>query len=70
MNTRAINGLGMMVVSLLPACTSDQVKRSAYEAVYKKGCMDETGVPNCDPEHMTYDEYTKDRERLVKPDGQ
>jgi hypothetical protein len=70
MNTKAVNGLAMMAVSMLAACSSVQVKRSAYEAVYQKSCMDQTGVTNCDPEHMTYDEYRKDRERVLESESQ
>jgi len=50
----------------LPACTSEAVKRSTYEASYQKHCMDSTGAPNCDPEHKSYDEYKKDREEVLK----
>jgi hypothetical protein len=60
----------MIVFGMWPACSSDQVNRSAYEAVYQKSCMDQTGVPNCDPEHMTYDEYRKDREQVLEPESQ
>jgi hypothetical protein len=67
MKKKATAGLIMLIASTLPACSSDQVKRSAYEAVYQKDCMDRTGVSSCDPTHMTYDEYNEDRERLVKP---
>lgn len=69
MTTKAMFGLIMLIASILPACSSDGVKRSAYEAVYQKDCMDRTGAPNCDPAHMTYDEYRETRERLTKPEG-
>lgn len=69
MDTRVMNGLLMIVIGMLPACSSDQVKRSAYEAAYQKSCMDHTGTPNCDPEHMTYDEYRKDREQVLEPES-
>jgi hypothetical protein len=48
-------------------CTTDAVKRSAYEAAYQKSCMDRTGVPDCDPEHHSYDDYQKARGELLKP---
>ena len=51
------------------ACTSDHVKRAAYEAAYQKGCMDRVGFANCDPEHKSYEEYSKDRDRLTKRDA-
>ncbi len=50
------------------ACTSDHIKRAAYEAVYQKGCIDRTGMPNCNPEHMTFEEYGKERDRLMAGD--
>ena len=40
-------------------CTSDEFKRVGYEAAYNSQCMHDTGPPNCDPEHMAYDEYIK-----------
>ena len=50
----------------LSACTSDAMHRGAYEALYNKECIDREGTPNCDPEHKSYDEYTKDREQATK----
>jgi hypothetical protein len=49
------------------ACTSDHIKRAAYEAAYQKGCIDRAGTPNCDPEHKTYESYSKDRDQLLRP---
>ena len=51
------------------ACTTDHIKRAAYEAAYQKGCIDRTGTPNCDPEHKTFEEYSKDRDRLIAGDA-
>jgi len=52
----------------LPGCTSDELKRSTYEALYQKQCMDRSGTPNCDPNHKSYDQYTKEREEALKQD--
>lgn len=49
-------------VQLLSGCTLDQLKRAGYEALYQNQCMREKGVSDCDPEHMTYDEYKRVRE--------
>jgi len=51
------------------ACTSDNVKRAAYEAAYQKGCIDRVGVPDCDPAHKSYEEYSRDRDQLVRLDA-
>jgi len=48
------------------ACTSDHVKRAAYEAAYQKGCIDRVGLPVCNPEHQNYDQYQSERDKLVK----
>jgi hypothetical protein len=56
----------------LAACTSEGLKRGAYESLHQKQCMDRTGEPNCDPEHSSYENYQGDREQLLesteKPD--
>ena len=54
----------------LCACTSGAAKRAAYEAVYQKECLDRTGVPNCDPAHKSYDEYTRDRNEALERDSE
>ncbi len=51
--------LGLMVI--LSGCTSKQVKRSSYDALYQRQCIERTGQPNCDPEHPSYEEYRRQR---------
>ena len=51
------------------ACSSDYFKRAAYEAAYQKGCVDRAGTANCDPEHQSYEQYAKNRERLIRQDA-
>jgi hypothetical protein len=51
-----------LLLTLLSGCTSDEVKRGAYNALYQKSCMDRAGTPDCDPEHKSYDQYKHDRE--------
>lgn len=51
------------------ACTSDHIKHAAYEAAYQKSCIDRTGLPACNPEHQSYDEYSRDRVRLTRSDA-
>ena len=50
------------------ACTSDNIKRAAYESAYQNGCIDSVGVPNCAPEHKTYEEYSRDSDQLARRD--
>lgn len=51
------------------ACTSDHVKRAAYEATYQKSCIDRIGLPACNPDHLSYEQYQAERDRLVKRDA-
>ena len=51
------------------ACTSDHMKRAAYEATYRKGCIDRVGTANCEPEHQSYEQYARDRDQLIKQVG-
>lgn len=68
MNHRTVAVSVFLLALGLPACTSDAVKRGAYEALYQKDCMDRIGAPDCDPEHEGYDEYRKDREDALRRD--
>jgi hypothetical protein len=51
------------------ACTTDHIKRAAYEAAYQKGCIDRIGTANCEPEHRSYEQYAQDRDPLMKQVG-
>lgn len=51
------------------ACTSDNIKRAAYEAAYHKTCIDRVGVPNCDPNHKSFAQYSRERDRLARQDA-
>ncbi len=51
---------------LLSACTYDGVKRTAYESIYQRNCMDRVGVPDCDSEHKSYDRYKYEREKSLE----
>ena len=66
MNRVAMIDAIFLLALILPACASESVKRGTYEALYQKQCTDRTGTPNCDPEHKSYDEYSKDREEALK----
>ncbi len=56
----------LLFFSTLTGCASEGVKRSAYEAIYQKGCMDRVGSLNCDPEHKGYDQYKNERGESLK----
>jgi hypothetical protein len=55
-----------LLLPMISACTTEAIKRSAYETVYQKHCVDQTGAPNCNPEHKDYERYKKDREETLK----
>lgn len=59
--------LSLLVLPILSACSTEAVKRGAYESLHQKHCIDTTGSPNCDPEHKAYDRYRQDRESLKPP---
>lgn len=62
MHRNIFAGAVVLFVLTLHGCASDAVKRSTYEALYQKQCMDRSGAPHCDPEHKSYEEYKKDKE--------
>jgi len=59
----------VVILPILAACSSEAVKRSTYEALHQKQCMDDAKTPNCDPEHKSYDQYKKDREETLKSES-
>ena len=59
---RKLLAAGALLLALaFSACSSEELKRAAYEAAYQKGCMDRSAMPNCDPAHPSYDEYKRAR---------
>ena len=70
MDKKTLLAATVVLLSLVwSACTSDYFKRTAYEAAYQKGCVDRVATTNCDPDHKTYDQYAKERERMMRPDA-
>lgn len=61
--------LSLLLLPFVSACSTETVKRSAYELLHQKQCIETTGSPNCDPEHKNYDRYRKDRDSLKRPDA-
>ena len=61
--------LRVMLVGLafaLSGCTYDGVKRGVYEGLVRKQCNDEMNETNCEADHATYEEYHRERERLMR----
>jgi len=65
----AVGVITSLVAFACAACSSEATKRAAYEALYQKDCIDRTGIPQCDPEHMYYDRYRTERDEALNPDG-
>ena len=63
-----IIALGIVFALQLPAYTSDEIKRAGYDILYQNQCMREEGMPDCDPDHMSYDEYKKIRDEEFNGD--
>ena len=61
MNRIVLATTAVLLALACSACTSEGIKRAAYEAAYQKGCMDRSAMPNCDPEHKTYEDYSRGR---------
>lgn len=60
--------LSLLLLPFVSACSTEMVKRSAYELLHQKHCIDTTGSPNCDPAHKDYDRYRQDRDSLKRPE--
>jgi hypothetical protein len=58
--------LAVLCAQLLNGCTLDQLKGAGYQALYEHQCMQDEGVPDCDPEHLSYDEYKRLRDAELK----
>jgi len=58
----------IIVLSILTftACTSDGVKRGIYDGLYQRQCLDNAKMLDCDPKHMTYDQYERERRDAQK----
>lgn len=67
MNLRTMAGMIALCALALSACSTETVKRSTYEALQQKGCIDRSGSPHCEPQHKDYDAYQKARDAALKP---
>lgn len=59
---------GLLLVA--SGCANQDPKRTIYNAMHDRQCIKDTGNPNCDPDHMTYDEYKAQREKLNKENNE
>lgn len=66
MDKKLLAAIAVLLSLAWTACSSDHFKRAAYEAVYQKGCIDRVGLPNCAPDHPSYDQYQAERKWLAK----
>jgi len=55
-----------VVLLFLAGCSAETLKRSTYEGLYQKDCNDRTGELNCDPKHVDYEQYKKERDEALK----
>jgi hypothetical protein len=69
MNRNLLVATAVLLSLAWSACTSDHLKRAAYEAAYQKSCVDRTGIANCDPGHKSYEQYQQERDQLMRVDA-
>lgn len=55
----------LTVAVILCGCSGEQVKHMVYDALYSRQCMDQKGYANCDPHHPSYDQYRRERDRVL-----
>ncbi len=49
----------------LNGCSGDQVKHMVYDALHSRQCIDQKGYPDCYPNHPTYDQYNRERDKVI-----
>jgi len=49
----------------LSGCTQYGVSRGVYDGLIRKQCNGEMNETNCEADHPTYEEYLRERERLM-----
>ena len=58
-------GLIACLAFILSGCSSTMWRSGAYNALHDYQCMEETGVPRCDPGRMSFREYEELREQAT-----
>ena len=53
----------MLLASVISSCAHQDSKRAVYNALQQRQCIKDGVNPNCDPEHMTYEEYKEQRDK-------
>lgn len=54
-----------VAAACLNGCSGDQVKHMVYDALYSRQCVDQKGYPDCDPHHPSYDQYKRERDKVI-----
>jgi len=55
----------VFALCLCAGCSSDAVKRAAYESAHGKACMERDRTPQCDIPKQDYDTYQREREKTL-----
>lgn len=63
---RFANILLLLVFAQFTACAYHSVKHFTYDALHSRQCIEDTGYVNCDPDHLSYQEYEKQRQEINK----
>lgn len=58
--------LPALLVALLTGCTVDGARRGAYDALVNQHCVERPGRAGCGNDPKPYDDYVRERERLLK----
>jgi hypothetical protein len=47
-------------------CAYTDFKQATYEGLHTRQCIKDTHNPACDPDHLSYQEYKRERDKIVK----
>jgi hypothetical protein len=62
---RMILFFNIVFILFLTGCASTSLKQGAYEGLYARQCVKDTGLPACNNNHMSYDAYKSERDKLI-----
>lgn len=63
---KSILYLLFLSAAFISGCAYKDMKKGTYDALQDRQCVVETGLPGCDPEHQTYDEYKEERDKVLE----
>lgn len=58
----------ILLLACLSGCAHHSFNHFAYDALHARHCVKEEGVADCEPEHLSYEEYEKQRKEVRKRD--